>query len=362
MRRPLLKRKIFSKLAAILLLFTFTLNTFVPLLQTPFSPSYAYAEGNACLASSSVTNKPQGKRVKHTPRVGGVALDMAAKFLADMTDVTGAYYDPTLDRIVFVGKKNTTAPQFDKDDMAVAIKAVIFRNEIPAVSIDKIPDTPPDHPYRKVTYYGGIEDTKFGKILFDADYKLKQYSHGRDENNNPIASSVPTYKSFIQRFIDYGPDPNISGNNSRFIIKPQIMTLKKDDAANSFVFDQAKMYLEIQHINPNNDPAWNQAANDYGNEMTTNYDLYGQETPAWAQAKQLGKIVAVIKWIDDSGISTDFNFARDYASKFVATPRQVNTFVTPISETRTLYGEADYNTPNTYNPDSGTSSSLKNSA
>ncbi|MBI2612075.1 hypothetical protein HYW54_05045 [Candidatus Gottesmanbacteria bacterium] len=340
------------KFAAILVLFTFTLNTFVPLLPTPFSPSPAYAEGNSCLASS--------KRAKHTPRVGGVALDMAAKFLADMTDVTGAYYDPILDRIVFMGKKNTTAPQFDKDDMAVAIKAVIFRNEIPAVSIDKIPGLPVDHPYRKVTYYGGIESTKFGKVLFDADFALKKYSHGRDENNQPIVSSVPTYKSFIQRYIEYGPGEG--GNSSRFIIKPQIMTLKKDDAANSFVFDQAKMYLEIQHLNPNNEPSWNQAANDYGNEMTTNYDLYAQETPSWAQAKQLGMIVSVIRWIDDAGITTDFNFARDYAPKYVATPTQVNTFATPIGDTGTLYGEADYTTPNTYNPDSGTSSGLKNSA
>ncbi len=35
-------------------------------------------------------------------RIGGVALDQAAKFLANMSDITGAYYDQNKDRIVFV--------------------------------------------------------------------------------------------------------------------------------------------------------------------------------------------------------------------------------------------------------------------
>src|SRR3989344_8162567 len=82
------------------------------------------ASGGACMADGS------GGGGQLAARVGGVSLDQAATFLADMSDITGAYYDESKDRIVFVGKKNTDAPKFDKDDLAVAIKTIIFEKKL----------------------------------------------------------------------------------------------------------------------------------------------------------------------------------------------------------------------------------------
>ena len=102
------------------LVFTPLANTF----NLPFKPK-------PVAAAQQCTNDSSGASGYLAARVGGVALDQAATFLADMSDITGAYYDATKDRIVFVGQKNLSLPQFDKDDMAVAIKAVIFNNTIP---------------------------------------------------------------------------------------------------------------------------------------------------------------------------------------------------------------------------------------
>lgn len=137
MRKSLLIENIVKKLIVSVLTFSLVIPSAIPIFNTPFSPKVAFAQDNACLASAAPGKNSISKvQSKLIPRVGGVALDQAAKFLADMSEVTGAYYDSNLDRIVFVGKKNIVAPKLDRDDMAVAIKAIMFNGQIPYVSIE----------------------------------------------------------------------------------------------------------------------------------------------------------------------------------------------------------------------------------
>jgi len=157
--------KLISKKSLISLLCIITLlSSYFPIITNILNPKQSFAASNSCSGSSS-SSKTAGK-------VGGVALDQAATFLAEMDDIRGAYYDETKDRIVFVGKTNTSLPEFDKDDLAVAIKALLFNKAIPAVSIEDSTISGK----MEVIYYGGIDNTRFGKVLFDADMKLKQYT------------------------------------------------------------------------------------------------------------------------------------------------------------------------------------------
>lgn len=301
-------------------------------------------------------------------RVGGVALDQAAKFLANMTDITGAYYDSGKDRIVFVGKTNTLAPQFDKDDLAVAIKVIVFESSLPWFSLDQNPTNP--NLIDAVYSSKSLVDTKFGKVLFDSDYQLKKYNIGKDANGNNVTSSVPGFKSFAQMFIDSRPTEGGS-SSSRWWITPEYISLKKDDAASAFVFDTVKMQVRTEPTSPNNNAKWNAAANAFAKHQTDNFDLFAQESPSYAAVKQLGKIAAVVKWIKDSDIATDFYWARDYAPKIVSTPRNIPKFP-PINysfqEGATIYsgsitGGVDLTISNNYINDSvGTSAAVKTSA
>lgn len=312
---------------------------------------------------------PSGPSSNLTARVGGVALDQAAKFLADMSDITGAYYDSTKDRIVFVGKKNAELPKFDKDDLAVAIKAVIFNKTIPAVSMERDPENPTG-PNNKVFYYGGIEDTRFGKVLVDADYKMKLYQIGYDSGGNKITSNVPGYKSVSDMFMENGPNPiDYHGSSSRWWITPQLITLKKDDAASAFIFETVKMQVKTEVTGLNNDPAWNKAAQDFATHHTNHFDEFAQESPIYSDTKKLGQIVAVIKWLSDEGIATDFHWARDYAPKVVSTPRYIPKVVSPwvgpdgYGFVYQFVGGVDYYTDNDYKDDSlGESAGIKNSS
>lgn len=356
--------KVIKKISSILLILAVLSSSYFPLFQykgkSPFVSEVSAQE--ACSAGIG------DLRNYLSTRVGGVSLDEAAVFLADMSDITGAYYDADQDRIVFVGTKGSTSvPKFDKDDLAVAIRALVFNNQIPAVSMDfKDPNNMFGDPNMNVLYYGGIEDTKFGQVMVDADYKMKQYAHGYDVNGQKIVSSVPGYKSHFDRFLEKNPDPSKS-SYSRWWITPKLVSLKKDDSAKSFIFDQVQMQIETEGLWSTNDPKWNEAAVEFAQQQTDLYDQFAQETPSYYQAKQLAKIVGVVKWIKDNNIVNNFEWARDYQPKYVATPREIKRLTTPDRQVgNTIWrmtGGVIYDEPNLYSPD-GTqiSTGLKNSS
>ena len=298
-----------------------------------------------------------------SPKYGGISLDKAATFLADMDDIKSAYYDPVTDRIVFIGTATTSLPQFDKDDLAVAIRAVIFNSTNPAVDMNF-----KDSSTMNVVLYGGVDDTQFGQKLVDADYWLKKYIHGYDENDNSISSSVPGYQSMLSRFLAKGNHPIDGADVSRWWISPQTITLKEATSTDAFVFDQVKMQVETEAVNQGNSQEWNDAAAEFAAHMTQYYDSYAQERTEFQKVKQLAEIVGVIKWIKDNNIGTDFEWAKNYTPVFVDTPTELPRLTTPFVDggdghSHALSGGVDYNTPNSYGTDTqGTSTVLRSAS
>lgn len=354
-----MKVNLVKKIAALTLILLMQFSSVIPFVS----------KVESVLASESCSQTSSGSPgAGLKSRVGGVALDQAAKFLADMSDITGAYYDASKDRIVFIGKKNTLAPQFDKDDLAVAIKVIVFEGKLPTFSLDADPND--NTIFASIYSSNSLVDTKFGKVMFDADYDMKKYVKGYDANGTPIQSSVTGYKSQDQMFIDLlnqgNPVPESSG--SRFWITPEYISLKKDDANSAFVFDSIKMQVKTEGLLPDNGYAWNKSAEDFAKFQTDHFDEFAQETPSYTAIKQVGKMAAVVKWIKDSGIATDFYWARDFAPKIVATPRSIkkfppNNYTLNNGGSGTIVGGADLITPNQYSPDTnGTSAAVKTSA
>jgi RHS repeat-associated protein len=337
-----------SKKVFILFIFSF-------LLITISVPKTTFAAGNPFVPTTDTLGTGL------TPQIGGQDLDVAAQSLANMTDITGAYYDSATNRIVFVGKTGGTSPQFNKDDMAVAIKAIFFSNTMPNLNIGDDPSNP-SGPNALVTYTGGIQNTSLGNVLFNADYKLKQYVIGYTPTSTQITSTVPSYKSVVDRYKLLNPNP-VNGNQTKFILTPQTISMKTSTTANAFVFNNVTMQATTQVVNANNDPLWNQAAANFATDVTTNYDAYAQETPSFVQAKQLGKIISILKWISDKNVPTDFQWARDYIPQTVSTPTSVQKITSPVLPNGyTAQGEINYNTPNNYLADDGTAAGLKTSS
>lgn len=347
MRKKFIK-KLFINFATLNLLIV----SFLAPISTSISPGITYAQ-DACTTPSSI-NKPTS-----SGKVGGVALDQAATFLANMDDITGAYYDLSKDRIVFIGKKNTSLPEFDRDDLATAIRAIFFKGQLPSVSIE--PDI--GNGLENVVYTGGIENTQFGKTLFEADYALKHYTNGYDENDVRINSTVTGYKPLMERYIDKGAT---SGTKiSRVWISPDEIIAKRDTSTSSFIFDNVSMKVSYESLSGSNDPMYDEAGEEFAEHLTQNYDSFATEIPEWVETKQLAKIVGAVKWISDNAINTDFHWAADYAPKVVETPLQIP--LETITHTYngsgyTIYGGVDYNKANDYISASGTATTLKSAS
>ncbi len=320
-----------------------------------FSFSPASAEGNPFVP----TTDTMGTGL--TPMIGGGSLFSASQNIANFTDITGAYYDSSLNRIVFIGKTDGSGPKFNKDDMAVAIQSIFFNGTMPNVDISDDPNNP-SGPNSVVTYTGPIKNTNLGSVLFNSDYKLKQYVIGYDPSNVKITSTVPSYKSVVDRYVALNGNP-IPGNQTKFLLSPQNATLKNATAEKAFVFTNLSMQVVPQHLNPANDVKWNQAASEFATDLTTNYDQYAQETASLAQAKQIGKIVSILKWFSDKNISTDLQWAQNYTAQTASTPTSIQKVKTPaFPNGYTAQGQVSYTTPNTYIQDDGIAASLKSSS
>jgi RHS repeat-associated protein len=323
------------------------------------SPSTVLAVCDKGLSNGNVSYNSLSSSLNQHNAVGGVSLDQAATFLEDVSDLTGAYFDQATNRIVFVGKKNTSTPVFNKDDLAVAVKSVIFDNTLPAVNIDA-----PVNGLAPVTYFGPIQNTNFGLTLAQADTRLKHLVLGVDGGNQTITSSATGYASVFDRYIAKGPTGGWSGG-SRYWISPETMSLKLDSTASSFVFDQATMRVQTQALSTNNDPKWNEASNEFVQNLSTYYDQYAQENYSLARTKELGKLVSIVKWLKDNNIATDYSWARSYTPTPISTPSTVAAGArseTVDNVIVNLSGGVDYYLSNTYIADNGTSSALKSTS
>lgn len=355
-----------------LLIAAVTSSTFLTSLILPAAPAHAAA---MCYPPGE---GPDLKSVAAPGKSGGVKLDQAATFLAGVSELTGAYYDATRDQIVFIGREETSVPKFDKDDLAVAIKAIFFAEANPGVKIEypapeqferghrryidpqymhvnympsKFGDQPNydtwanENEQRVANTPYGIEDTALAKVLFEADLKLKHYflgfvkgvgpegEHGREER---VGSNVSGYQPHYQRWAQKNPDLSKSRGAVRVWMSPQEILVDRDDATASFVFKKVTMGVTVRDVllqNENNeDPKWREAAEEFAAHHTQNFEAFAAETPAYGQVARLAQIVGVVKWLKDNRIATDFQWARHYEPAFVDTPTTTNMLLVEIED------------------------------
>jgi hypothetical protein len=110
--------------------------------------------------------------------------------LADLASLDGAVLDPEAGQLILVGQPGSSS--LNLDDFMVALR-VIYGGDFPAVSIDPNPN---DNSTMNVSYFGGIEGTHLGFVLYEADRLLKVYSMGVDnQTKQSINSNIPGYQS-----------------------------------------------------------------------------------------------------------------------------------------------------------------------
>ena len=82
--------------------------------------------------------------------------------IGGITRVAGMVHDAASGDVIIVGKADSSLPPIGLDDVIVALRARLLRDEIPMVSIDRTDETDATG-QQDVRFVGGIENTQFGR-------------------------------------------------------------------------------------------------------------------------------------------------------------------------------------------------------
>ena len=93
--------------------------------------------------------------------------------LGGITDIAGMVYDDKNRDLIIVGMVNEGKPKITLHDFVVAMRAVFVQKKTPLVSIDRTPETATTRK-QVIRWEGGIENTKLGKDMLEADILLKE--------------------------------------------------------------------------------------------------------------------------------------------------------------------------------------------
>lgn len=284
-------------------------------------------------------------------KVGGVLFDKEAKFLLDLNNITGATFDEQTGQLILMGEKNLSLPKLDLEHLAVAIRGVSKGGNI-GVSID------PGKRQNEmvVRYLGGTENTRFGKIMFEADRLLKTLSFGKDNvTGTSMTSQVPGFKTELDLAMVYGGHERQGSNWHRLWFIPEEITVKQGKDGRSMLFDNASIIVKAEYISKNKKARTDPAAQVFAQHFSKNYDEFAKEFPVLMELKQLAKIVGIAKWLKKNNLIDGLSGIINYPIKEIETPKTTpGISVSKRSEKDrsiqiiSLYGGVDFQRDNRY--------------
>lgn len=122
--------------------------------------------------------------------------DDQVRRMAGITDVVGLACDKSTGDLIVVGKRDRQSGAIGIDDLAVALRAILLHKTWPLVSIDRTEETERTG-QQLVRFAGGIERTRFGRDLLDADIVLKRLALGE------LAAGVWGLRSYFDLFREW---------------------------------------------------------------------------------------------------------------------------------------------------------------
>ncbi len=286
-------------------------------------------------------------------------IEQVMSYFGQMSTLEGAIYDGERERLFIFGiprgadsPAGSSLPGIDRDAFVIALRSV-YRDPYPGVTIGTRPS--PDRSVQLVDYFGGVEGTHFGSVLFESDRLLKTYSMGIDNlTGEPIVSTVEGYVSETDRWIGYEQQNPTGGSyvTHREWFTPSLK-LRQSTDGNTILFDDVQMVLNWEYIPPtaSGNPNITKAADDFVAHFQSHYDEFAaeqlqRENTALTELKQLSAVTGIVKWLREKELNLDVGHYDSYQPAQVATAS-----TTPaITDTRTVgnfifsvYGGVDVN-------------------
>ncbi|MCP4372233.1 MAG: hypothetical protein GY797_29555 [Deltaproteobacteria bacterium] len=319
---------------------------------------YASAESYAALDAL------RNSRNSNTPNVGGVYLDKAAEVIGDLHGISGVTFDPVSNRVILIGNDagEVHLPPVRLDDIAAAFRTVYGNySKEPGVTIDPDPVNPRAD-LMNVKFFGGMENSHFGHILFEADRIMKGLSLGEDNiTHEKLSVSVPDYYNMV----DLGFS-NLGGTHnkelwSRFWLVPERVIVKVSDDGKTITFPDTRIRVKTETMKWKEGklvPAEgeiNEKAEYFAGHFSKYYDDYAQDLPIYKELKNLANLVGFAKWMKESGVPVDLSWLEKY-DKTIET--KTTTPSHTVSDTRhasnsqsktiSIFGGTDLDVKNVY--------------
>jgi hypothetical protein len=242
--------------------------------------------------------------------------------LGGITRIAGMVHDPQGGDLIIVGEAARREHPVALDDLVVALRAVMLHGESPLVSIDKTPETPRTRK-QVVRYEGGIENTRFGRDMLEADILLKRLAFGK------VAGEIWGIRSYgimsAERARGGTAGDRIA---SRFWFAPTEPSLAEREGVFAIMGLQLGVQTEVLYAESEGRPASNAggARDDIGDafaaQVERNLGELGAEYSEIARAKPLLALVAVAEGIKRIGVEQEVRFwLRDYAVERIETRR-----------------------------------------
>ncbi len=315
------------------------------------------------------------------PTVGGVYLSRAAEVTGDLYGLEGAAYDPVTGRLVLIGgdRKGQALPALRIEDLAVAFRAVFgTAGSEPGVSIDPDPADPMGKEML-VRFLGGVENTAFGRTLFEADRMMKSLSLGKDSlTGQPVSVDVNGYHTMVElAFSNLGKnrDPNLW---SRFWLVPEKVIVQVSPDGNSILFPETRIRVKTETMRwvkgklVSADGVKDECAEYFANHFTRYYDRYAAQFPVFNELKNCANMTALAAWIKKKNAAFNLDWLKPY-DRFEKTPEKTPsismTETVNLSDGKTVttvsaffIGGTDLKVENRYVKDDGTVSKTVSAA
>jgi YD repeat-containing protein len=236
--------------------------------------------------------------------------------------LTGATYDAAKNRLVFVGDGVRTPSSVDSTDLAAAL-FLAFQPEpqYPRFSLDPADRLNPSGPWLKAVYYPGglLAGTQFGRTLFEADWRMKQYSFGIAVGTDGVVRERDWLPGGLEDLFRITFRREFEGEIqdwTRLWITPGELKIRK--SAKSIQFDATPMIVRAkrQVVDPSSpdglrddESALDPAAQEFANLFSANYEHVAAASPVFARLRELAKLVEAAQWLREIGAPVDVEWA-----------------------------------------------------
>ncbi len=276
-------------------------------------------------SSSSLYDREQGLEVL---RLGG------------MTRIHGLVLDPKTGDAIVVGQYVPGRAALTLDDLVVALRARLVRNEWPAVSIDppKKRDARRKHTVR---FEGGVDNTPFGQTLFDADYLLKRISLKK------ISSGVPEVKSHWALASQYASKSRAKSRSvfNRFWFYPIASSVAVRENVAAIRGLEMGVHRELMGAKINGKTIddlskfKDQAAEEFVAQLREHYDELAVMHPSFRRLQQLNELVALTHSVQSMKPQPDLSWWLDH---YRIQSRRTPTTVDELSQQETVSSSYGY--------------------